>query len=198
MTGFELGFSDRPLNLNLVFLTCRAEISNLMTFPVSANVVDSAAWLRLDQVSRARTSHRIHRYCGLPWGTTVFPTYITTDQVSNVPTDFPPPNCIRLPKPGQGTMKASFFILFAAIVVPLQASASVLLERLPTGPIGYAAQGWVMSSCLRLNCHSFRLFRTTGGAGGTTTRVSTLANFASAVAGDAKKTVILTGISAFP
>ena len=37
--------------------------------------------------------------------------------------------------------------------------------------------------------------RTTGGSGGTVTRVSTLADFTSAVAGDAKKTVILTGMS---
>jgi hypothetical protein len=52
-------------------------------------------------------------------------------------------------------MKVSFFVLVAAIAV---ASASVLQERFPTGVIGFAAQGgWVMSSCLWLNSHSFRL-----------------------------------------
>ena len=94
-------------------------------------------------------------------------------------------------------MKASFFILIAAITLPFQASASVLQERFPTGPIGFSAQGgWVMSPRLRMNIPTqFPFIRTTGGAGGTTTCVSTLGDFTSAVAGDDKKTVILTGIS---
>ncbi len=73
----------------------------------------------------------------------------------------------------------------------------MLHGRLLTDLVDYGADRLCLPASGKLEVNNGALIpfiRTTGGAGGTTTRVSNLADFASAVAGDAKKTVIVTGM----